>query len=407
MNDTFLVLNTKGVLSRLPEWFPDARRELVVVGTPATLAGSGLDDPAAHFRHVHTMAGLHGARAGAEIVELCRRFAVTRILSTGEREVLPAARLRGRLGLPGQGLACAGAYRDKFVMKTIAAAAGIPVAPMRQVADSAALREFACEAGFPVVVKPLDGGGSAGVRVFGAAAELENALGARDSLPWPEPVLAEAWIEGSVYHVNGLMGAGAVVTAHPSLTPHSNWRSLRFAVPAMSAMLPEDDPMAPRLLELTERVIAALPPVPGACAFHAEFFHTPEDRLVLCEIACRAGGGEIVPTHEAVFGVNLHGASLLGQAGRNPPRYGVPRGPRQGFVNFPPARGVLRRIPRRCPLPNVLTYAASGEVGRAYENASSLGTFVAGLTHTLHTPDVRSELHEIEQWWERNTVWEN
>ncbi|MBX9639589.1 MAG: hypothetical protein K2X97_07655 [Mycobacteriaceae bacterium] len=405
-------MTNKNIVHRLLEWFPRSRSELVLASTPTALAASGVTDPGRHFRHVHPVSDFEHPSTEKELFELCRQFDVERILSTGEREVLPAARLRQRLGLPGIDVPTATAFRDKFVMKSFAAAAGIPVAPMRRVEDTAALRDFATEVGYPVVVKPLARGGSAGIQVLVDAGDTAALIGGRDSATWREPMLAEAWIDGDFYHVNGLMTNGAVEWVQSSCKLYSDWFSVGFDAPYLVAMLAESDPMADRLRIATAQILAALPPVPHVCAFHAEIFHTPDDRLVLCEICCRASGpAETIDMHEAVFGVNLHGASLLGQAGRWPQRSHYPAlGPRRGFARFPPARGVLRRIPDRCPLPNVLSYTATGECGRSYDGTDSLGPAVATMTYTCSgtSPvDVREKLREIEQWWEQNTEWEN
>ncbi|WP_329571331.1 ATP-grasp domain-containing protein [Kitasatospora sp. NBC_01266] len=404
----FLLLNSKEIVHRLPQWFPDARDELVVVTTREALDASPLPDPASHFRHLQVMEDFDDPRTEHELADLCRRFGVERVLSTGERGVLRAARLRHRFGLPGQDLATATAFRDKFVMKSRLAEAGIEVAPMRLVDSAAELRDFAAEVGFPVVVKPLDRGGSAGLRVLDGPVELAEFLRDWDPGRPRAPRLAEAWIDGDFYQVNGLMAEGRIVFGQPCLNPYSDWFSVQFDAPGMSAMLPGGHPLTDRLHANAARVLAALPPVPGVCAFQTEFFHTPDDRLVLCEAACRAGGSAMVDTHEAVYGVNLHGASLLGQAGRGTARTDYPPlGPLQGYARFPPARGVLRAIPGECPLPGALSYTASGEVGRRYQGARSLGPSIALLTFTLSGPDVRAELREVEEWWERNTHWED
>ena len=47
-----------------------------------------------------------------------------------------------------------------------------------------------------------------------------------------------------------------------------------------------------------------------ASPFHAEVWHTPEDTLVLCEIASRTGGGEIGQEFMELFGVNLDKTSI-------------------------------------------------------------------------------------------------
>jgi hypothetical protein len=78
--------------------------------------------------------------------------------------------------------------------------------------------------------------------------------------------------------------------------------------PRVDLTLDVDDPLTPRLLDLVERTLAALRPAGSRLrthAFHAEVFHTPDDRLVLCEIAGRSGGAKIREVFETLFGVQL------------------------------------------------------------------------------------------------------
>ncbi|WP_327327087.1 hypothetical protein OG735_34735 [Streptomyces sp. NBC_01210] len=403
----FLVLNTKKILDRLPEWFPEARQELIVVSSRGALDGTDFRTMARQFRHLHVVEDFERLSLEDDLVMLCERFGVQRILSTGERDVLRAARLRERLGLPGQSVEAATAYRDKYVMKTILGAAGVPVAPMRRLTSVADLTEFAAEAGFPLVLKRLDAGGSNGTQVLWEEADLRQFT--RTWVPGQTgaPQLVEAWVEGDFYQINGLMDTGKVLLGQASYHPYSDWFSVAYDAPGMSGMLPEEHPLTERLRQTAGDVVAALPGVPGPCAFQVEFFHTPDDRLVVCEAASRMGGSMAVDTHEATLGVNMHGASLLGQAGRGDQvRISPPTGLRQGYSRFPPARGVLRHLPSKCPLPRTLSYTALGVVGRSYDGSSALGPSIADLVFTLSGSDIVSEMREVEEWWDANVVWE-
>ncbi|MFE6049869.1 acetyl-CoA carboxylase biotin carboxylase subunit family protein [Kitasatospora sp. NPDC056446] len=403
----YLLLNTKSILHRLPEWFPDAGQDLVVVSTPGALAGADAADRARDFRHLHLLDSFDGPSVEDELAALAERFGVRRVLSTGERDVLRAARLRERLGLPGQDVPAATAYRDKYVMKSLLAAAGVPVAPMRRLRSVRDLTGFAEEFGFPVVVKRLDAGGSNGTRVLWDRAGLDGFAAGWDPGRPGAPQLAEAWVEGDFYQVNGLMDDGRIVLGQPSCHPYSDWFSVAFDAPGMSGMMSDAHPLSARLGRTAADVVAALPPTPGLTAFQVEVFHTPDDRLVVCEAACRAGGSRMVDTHEATLGVNLHGASLLGQAGLGDRVVVAPTGERQGYARFPPARGVLRRLPRHCPLPATLSYSAPGEEGRAYDGSTALGPYVAEVVFSLSGPDTAAEMREVEQWWDDNVVWED
>ncbi|MEU7060498.1 hypothetical protein [Streptomyces sp. NPDC046197] len=398
----FLLLNTKHIVSRLHEWFPDAARELVVVTTRADIPPADDAEYARRFRHLEVVTSLAEVSDDA-FVELARRFGVRRILSLGEREVLRAARIRAALGLPGQSLASATAYRDKHVMKSTLAAAGIDVAPMRKFQTNDELADFTRQVGYPVVVKELDSGASNGTLVL----MDEQALCSLPALPTGSSRLAEAWIEGDFYHVNGLMKGGEVVLGVPSRNLYSDWFSVAFDAPAMTGMLPDEHPLSEKLRRAAQRVVAALPAVPDLCAFHLELFHTADDRLVVCEIACRAGAALVADIHEAVLGVNFHGASLLGQAGRGDQVDIRPSGERLGFARFPPARGILRALPDSCSLPGVVSYLSCGDVGRPYDGTTALGPHIAEMVFRLTERDTEAELQQVEQWWDNNVVWEH
>lgn len=306
----YLLLNSRMILHRLSEWFPDSRNELVVVTAHSALAGTAADISglAARFRHLAVVDDYRSPNLEQQVIRLCREHRVERLMTLGENDIVRAARLREALRLPGQELLSAIAYRDKFVMKTLAAAAGIRVAPMRLVTDGKMLRDFAGEVGLPVVVKPLDGGGGMGICVVHDGAALDTYTREWHHARLNFPRLAEAWVEGDFYQVNGLMHAGRVKWSWPSRNLHPDLATLTWGAPGLSGMLPREHPLFGPLLRATADTVAALPPAPEVRPLHAEFFHSADRGLVLCEIACRAGGGAIVETHERAFSVNLHEA---------------------------------------------------------------------------------------------------
>lgn len=424
---TLLLLNRRPLLDRLAAWFPDCAEELVVVTDPSALGDAGPAAWSGRFRHLEVVDDYAAPETGELVERLVRAHAVERILTTAESDVLRAARLRHRLGLPGQTEASALAYRDKHVMKTLAGAAGVPVAPMRMVHAGAELADFADEHGLPVVVKAVDGVACLGQRVLTDPTSLREPAG-----PWPAPLLAEAWIEGDTFHVDGVMAGGAVLFGRPSRYLNSQWLTHHGSAPLVSGMLAADDPLFARLQQAVRDVVRALPAPEGACAFHAEFFRTADDRIVLCEIACRAGGGSIVEAFELATGVNLHGASLLGQAGRTAdlPRPGTVV--RHGYATwYPPVEtATLRRLPQHCPLPGTVKYVPSGRVGHRYHGPDSPSHRVADLFFRLpddgpgdrlvggpgsttdgvlgSTPGDRltDRLREVDRWWAGAARWD-
>ncbi len=404
-----LVLNKRRILGQLLDWFPRSRDDLVVVtARPAT---SGLDPRLLRerLRHLEVVDDYDGAETERLAARLCRAHGARLILTTSETDVVRAAHLRRRLGIPGQDVASATAYRDKFAMKSIAAAAGIPVAPMRIVSTEGEAAEFAREHGFPIVVKLPAGKGSIGQSVLSGWPEL-----ARFAARWraaaargePKRLLAEGWIDAHMYHVDGLMDGGRVLHCWPSRYLHSQWATMHDSAPFISGMLPRGHEAFSRLRLRTAAVVAALPPPPGLHPFHAEFFQTGDGEIVLCEIACRVGGGRIVEAYQRAFGVNLYEAGLKGQAGRGGEIRASHTGERFGFASFAPLRGVLRDLPRTCPLPGVVAYSATGVPGRAYPGARSSTDEVASALIRLCGDDLLAELRSVEDWWTGSARWD-
>jgi hypothetical protein len=402
---TLLVLNRRGISELIPGWLGELSGDLVLVTARSALARSTPTAALAGYREVIVVDDYDGPDVDDLIVQVGRRHGVQRILSCAEVDVVRAARAREALGLPGQDLVSAHAFRDKYTMKTTLASAGIPVAPMSLVHTADDLRRFAGDHGLPIVVKPRDGGASVGVQVL----RDEAAVGRRaDSLPDGGPgLLAEAWIEGDFFTIDGLMARGEVLQIWPSWTS-PNLATVAEGRPLLSWMLVDTDRRKRPIERLVAEAIRALPGPAEVTAFHAEVFHTPADRFILCEIACRPGGCGHVTVYERALGVNLYQATLRGQAASPEPPLNNTASPlgMGGFVWFPPLQGVLRAVPANCPLPGAYDYLASGVVGRRYEKVRAVSNhiarcFVAGRTDE----DLEAKVRAIGRWWGQESAW--
>ncbi|HET8662503.1 MAG TPA: hypothetical protein VFM55_26475 [Micromonosporaceae bacterium] len=401
---TMLLLTNRRILPELTRWFPDSREELVVVTLQRALDGLDPATVGAWFRAFEVVPDYESPGVESLAAQLCARYGVRRILTTSEGDIVRAARLRDRLGLPGQDLASATAYRDKFVMKSLASAAGVPVAPMRMVHDPGELAGFVARQGLPVVVKLPEGKGSIGQSVLTDASEVAGFC--RWWRENPQPFLAEGWVAGPAFHVDGLMDGGEVLLSWPSCYVYTQWQTRHDSLPFISGMLPAEHPGFAPLQELTAAVIGTLPPPPGMHPFHAEVFLTGGGEYVFCEIACRAGGGLIVDEIHRAFGVQLQEAGLKGQAGRQSEIRIGPLTDRYGHAVYAPQRGRLRHLPASCPVEAVVAYSTCGVVGRAYQGARSSTDEVASALMRLRGPDPLAELSILEDWWNGAVEWD-
>ncbi|MFJ3909766.1 ATP-grasp domain-containing protein [Streptomyces sp. 2132.2] len=338
-------------------------------------------------------------------LELHATYGFEAVVATSEFDLLRAARLRAAMGVAGQTVESAEAFRDKLRMKQTLAAAGVPVAPFAAVPDATALHSFAAEQGYPIVVKPRRGGGSMGVEVLRDPAELADYAARHPELGGDDgaPLLAERFIEHELFHVDGLVAHGKLVFT--SVSACGSCLSYRDGVGMTSAMLDPDDPLTEPLRELTLRTVEALP-TPESFVFHAEAFLTPQGDLLLNEIASRVGGGKIYEACKLAYGVDTVAACVHAEGGGFPPPEAVESPDRlAGFVIFPGRAGTLDEAPTSCPVDGVDQYRLIAEIGSdlgvaAHSSAHIASAVVHGASHR----DVRRVLDDVVRWFDESTV---
>ncbi len=116
--------------------------------------------------------------------------------------LLLRARIHAALGLPGPSPAAVAAALDKNQAKIIWQEQGVATPPARLVVSAAGALSAAREIGLPVVVKPLQASGSAGITRVTSECDLAAAFDlARE---WSHTVLVEAYLTGREFGVNGI-----------------------------------------------------------------------------------------------------------------------------------------------------------------------------------------------------------
>ncbi|ROQ24570.1 ATP-grasp domain-containing protein [Streptomyces sp. PanSC19] len=275
------------------EWLREKSGRLLAVTAEGVDPGPGFAEVERVPDYTDDAAVLDAAR------RMAGRHAVTRVLALAEVDVERAAALRAELGLPGQLPESARAYRDKVLMKELAAEGGVAVPPFAAVASAADVEAFMAAHPGPVVVKPRGGSGSTGVAVLHDPAqipELADRLTAGDHE-------VEGYVTGRMCHVDALHVGGEPVVCVPSVYTDGGCLSHWTDSGNGSWTLPADDPLYERLVAETWKLVGALPAAP-ALFVHAEFFVTDAGGIVLCEIAGRVGGTPIPAMLEALLGLD-------------------------------------------------------------------------------------------------------
>ena len=281
------------------------------------------------------------------------RHALQRIIVLAEADVLRAAEIRSRRGIPGQRPDEALHFRDKTLMKRAVSGANIAVAPHREVHSALELHDAVAELGYPCVVKPPHGRGSSGVSVIDNAEELRAFLrtGPFSDRGRMYPWLIEAFRVGEQYRVDGVCRNGRVVASAVAVYVNTHLEFLSGGYMG-SVMRPAESQEAQTVLELARAVLEdALPAFDGA--FYLEAFLTPEGP-VFSEVGSRVGGGSIPEEVELSYGFNLVEESILAQRGM-PFRHGsVRQRGLAGQLNVSPLSGVLTEAPERFEHPDVV-----------------------------------------------------
>jgi biotin carboxylase len=239
------------------------------------------------------------------------------VTSSSEYYVATAAETAHALGLPGPSAEAVRGCRHKGVQRRRLAGAGVAVPRFALVTTEAQALAAARETGFPVVVKPVQGSGSVGVRLCRDAHEAAEhaaglfaaAAGERGLLVAGE-VLVEAYVPGREFSVE-LFGDEVVMTVAKHVGPLPDFVEVGHDLPAVL------DPAQETLL--THCALSAVASLRlGWGAAHVELRMDGAYPLVI-EVNPRLAGGMIPELIRRARGIDLIRAQVAAAIGRPVP----------------------------------------------------------------------------------------
>ncbi|MBD1583308.1 ATP-grasp domain-containing protein [Pseudoalteromonas sp. S16_S37] len=401
---TFLIFNRRRIVSELPSWLDYKHNDLVLVTASSVTNEHELESVAGQFKEVVVLDNYDSPSHEQFLYLLAKKHHVNRVLVSAEVDVLRAAKIRQKLGIFGQSLQSAIAYRDKWEMKSQLKQAGVMVASMSLVTSKHVLKQFILEYGFPAVIKPRFGGGSVGVSIVHEESDLECFIEHNSDTLTDGQWLIEAWIEGEFYTIDGLMVGGEVKHIWPSRTT-ANLKAVHGELLQSWMIEPTHKDFQP-VCECVKQAISALAVTDTLFAFHAEVFVCPNGVVVFNEIACRPGGCGHVPVYQQAFGVNLYQVTLQAQAGLlHDIKVCSPR-KMAGFIWFPPQQGILNSLPTQCDKDCVVDYQAIGSLNTYYHGAKSVSDHVAkAILQQTQDITIYDAVNEVSRWWVERTRW--
>jgi len=280
-----------------PTYPPEMRqftRGLAEVGAQVLGVGDGSPDPALQ-RYLTDYLQVPSITNEDDVIARVRAWLrgrdVDHVLANWEPLVIVAARLRELFGLPGMSVDTVRGFRDKQLMKERVAAAGLRVPRaqrVRSVHDAWAAVELT---GYPAIIKPISGAGSADTYKVESAKDMEGVL---PHMRHVTEAICEEFIEGEEYTYDTACIGGQ--PAYESVTRYMpnalEMRSLEWVSPIMLSVRDLTQPHVTRGIELGHNVLRALGMGDGMT--HMEWFRKPDGEVVFGEIACRPGGACIV-----------------------------------------------------------------------------------------------------------------
>ncbi|MDJ0916951.1 MAG: ATP-grasp domain-containing protein [Woeseiaceae bacterium] len=280
-----------------PADMPEFTRGLAESG--ATVIGVGDQSTAALpelvrrnlSRYVEVRSLWDSAVVKAELQKALHGIEVDRIECLWEPGVMLAAQLRQHFGVAGLSIEQAHRFRDKEAMKQALDAAGIRTPRHAAVTSIAECYEAVDSIGFPVILKPIDGAGSADTYRINDADELRDVLPRLRHVP---SISVEEFVDGEEYTFDTITIGGAIAyyniakyRPRPLIARSNEWIS-----PQVIALRDVDHPKLADGIAMGRAVLEALDFDTGFT--HMELYRKPDGEVVFGEIGARPPGAHQV-----------------------------------------------------------------------------------------------------------------
>ena len=230
----------------------------------------------------------------------------TRLVYLGEDDILPVARIREELGIPGATLKELSFFLNKTMqmerMKkhNVRVPKGTQFEKEKYQKDPEAYAtELEEEIGFPMFVKPSNGVCSQGIMNVENHEHLRKAF---EMMNQAESVyLIQEFITGTMYGIDVAVINGEAKLICPFVK--GNYvGDMKIGKPNLSMVLQSTDPIYQKMVEYTKRVIKAFENPPDSWA-NIEVFYTEKEEIVYCETNYRRTGSMVL--HNILYNVLL------------------------------------------------------------------------------------------------------
>ncbi|HKX75098.1 MAG TPA: ATP-grasp domain-containing protein [Acidimicrobiia bacterium] len=240
------------------------------------------------------------------VVELVHRInervRIDRVESLWEPLMILAARLRQELGLPGMTVVETVPFRDKEAMKQVLDGAGIRTPHHYRARSVAEVGQALERVGYPAIVKPIAGAGSADTYRLNDASDAAKVMPALSGV---DEVSVEEFVDGEEFTFDTICRGGRILfynicwyRPRPLIGKQNEWVSQQTVV----LRNPDVDYLAAGR-QMGERVLEAMGFQEGFT--HMEWYLKPDGEAVFGEIGARPPGGRTVDAMNFASDIDL------------------------------------------------------------------------------------------------------
>ena len=282
---------------------------------------------------------------------LCDMYTYDNVISLFENDLLYAAIIREKYNIKGQSIESVLCYRDKTIMKKILQEANIRVPNFKKINELDDIDTFQ----YPFVIKPIDLSGARDIYIIKTDDDLENAKHKMNLTKINYEM--EEYIDGDLYHVDGIYYKGKVILCHPSKYV-TNCANTSFENIDCSYIIEESE-LSNKLNTFAINVIDTLQKKQPEIniVFHLELFYNGRE-IVFCEVGCRVGGNCQNKNWINVFNINLWKEYVKILFGLNLSDNLILHKPTiiSGTFNVPAKDGLLVKLPYTCNIEGIKEY---------------------------------------------------
>lgn len=335
-------------------------------------------------------------------------FPFNKIIANTEKDLLWAARVRELLKIEGQSYSSALVFRDKFIMKSVARKQGIKTPHFAKIESASDLLDFSQKERFPFIVKPCRDSLSIGVHLLKNEGDLENFIRQNLNIRHEANWIAENYVQGEMYQIDGIIKDGKVELLWPSKSIR-HWLDITAGQIVGKYFLEPGNPFLTKLNEFAENVVSRFP-VEKNTIFHLEFFYEKSTNdLVFCEIASRVGGLRGRNIWINGFGIDIGAEFIRAQAGLpftfSNAKNKLPTTV-DGYLLFPIRNGRLKKAPEVCKLPGVKEYKKLLENEKTYQLSQNLSQLACVATLSADSEvDFMAKAKTLADWYENEFEW--